>query len=169
MIELIKGDPLIIDGDPLSKANLSMDYRLKNVPVHKINNGMLAGKKRRFEMCNCYKDLIVWTLRKYFGAGTKYPLLPLDQPVYIAMELCFLYKKKGGKAQHLRKDMDNCEKLIYDALEAAGVYENDSQIVLKIVQKTISSDTPCLKIRSISSGLDPFEWTVYVHNKTRWK
>ena len=55
MIEILR-TPIIITGEPLSRANINLDYRLKNDPVHKIKTNQLRAKKFRWYQTHENKD-----------------------------------------------------------------------------------------------------------------
>jgi len=152
MIELIRV-PVIIPGEPLSRANISLDYKLKNVPAEKINNPKLREKKKRWDATNSYKDLVVYTLMDYKNAN-RFQTIRLPYMVFVHLMLVFSFKKSNRPAE-LRKDLDNCEKLIWDALEASKLIEDDSQVCHKIVHKAVSPDKPRLEIYSIAASQDP--------------
>jgi len=157
MIEVVKGT-ITIPGDPPSRANIQMDYRLKNVPLHKIKNKNLKAQKLKWLKTNEYKDHLAWIVQQHASCA-----IPKGHAVYVAMKMFFLYKKKGGIVQDLRKDIDNVEKLVNDALEKSGVIDDDKRICLKIVEKAVVKEHPRLEIYSIA-GVE----NVSENTKTEW-
>ena len=136
--------PIIIPGNPLSRANINLDYRLAKVPFHKIKNPTLAAKKLRWDKSNQWKDEIAWGIKAITPKIV--PASP-DKGIGILMDMVFKYK--SGEAHKLRTDMDNVEKGIYDALEMSGIIPNDKQIIQKMIGKRVDVKVPRLVIYSI--------------------
>ena len=153
MIELLP-ETLVILGDCPSKANLSLDWKLKNVPSHKIKNPGLRGKKRRYEEICQYQDYLRLSCQS-FKNKHRIPDIPAGDMVFISMILFFEYKKIAQKKhsglgpQDFSRDMDNAEKLIYDTLASAGLYSDDKVIVQKVVTKQITATKPRIEIVSL--------------------
>lgn len=148
MLELLR-EPIVLPYEPPSKANIAFDYRLKNVPAHLIRNKGLAAKKRRLDMCNTYKDVLAYTVK----AKCTWKVLRCAK---VAIHLSFYFAPKSKKKPELnpallKKDCDNVEKLVWDALEAAGLFEGgDHQVCHHITDKYIDADLPRLVIHSIA-------------------
>jgi len=142
--------PLIIPGQPLSRANISMDYRLAKVPFEKIRNPILAAKKLRWDKSNAWKDEIAWSL-----LAVTPKIIPASKDMAVGIMMDMVFKYQSGEAHKLRADMDNVEKGVYDAFESSGVIPDDKQIVQKWVRKRVDKKIPCLIIYSIT------EFTIY--------
>lgn len=56
-----------------------------------------------------------------------------DHAVDVELDLVFVVKRYRG-------DLDNLEKLVMDALQKAGTYENDRQVTKKTSELLVSSD-----------------------------
>jgi len=141
MKELLRA-PIIIPGQPLSRGNIALDYRLAKVPAHKINNPTLAAKKLRWDKNNAWKDEIAWTIK-----AARPQIASPDVGIGICMDVVFKYK--SGEAHDLCADLDNVEKCIYDAIEKSGIIPNDKQIIQKMIRKRVDKKYPRLIIYSI--------------------
>ena len=138
--------PMVVPGEIPSRANIDLNYKLRNVPAHRITNAALRSKKLRWDSSNNWKDVASLLLRshvaKYSGGAA-----PLGQSVAVAMRIVFPYQKAGEKKhlgklgpQHLKRDMDNVEKAIFDAVAGSLVIADDCQVIAKIVHKSITTD-----------------------------
>lgn len=85
------------------------EAQIKDVELVSTNRKFLTSPKYLHT-----KEHVRELFRMIWGESDPYP-----EPV--AVELLIRTKK----------DIDNCDKLIHDALEGAGVIKNDSQIVVK--------------------------------------
>ena len=173
MIELLP-ETLVILGDCPSKANLSLDWKLKNVPSFKIKNPGLRGKKKRYEEICQYQDYLRLTCQS-FKNKHRIPDVPAGNMVFISMIIFFEYKKISQKKhsglgpQDFSRDMDNAEKLIYDTLATAGLYSDDKVIVQKVVTKQVTATKPRLEIVSLchtASFSDFIKWQPHQFKKT---
>ena len=68
-------------------------------------------------------------------------LLPITTP--ISIEVCMTMPDKR------KRDLDNVEKVLYDALQKSGVIDDDSMIYYKTVYKKISLSC---EIETVKSG-----------------
>lgn len=147
IIELLpKG--LIIPGEPPSRANIGLDYKLKNVPAARIKNKGLRQKKERWDRTNLYKDQLAMLVKNQANLhGIQ--RAPRDALVWVNLVYYFHSVKHKNPAM-LVKDSDNCMKLTKDAIAASGMIENDCQIVHEMITKQVSKEEPRLKILSIA-------------------
>jgi crossover junction endodeoxyribonuclease RusA len=78
----------------------------------------LAGRTVLSKAGRLYKETVAMTVRKQLGM----PVQAMTGPVAVHIDLC--------PPDRRRRDIDNhAGKGLLDALQAAGVYEDDSQIV----------------------------------------
>lgn len=68
-----------------------------------------------------YRQLIGHTLRQCIGEGEKFPENPMDGDLMVEIIIYPPDKRK--------RDMDNIKKALFDALQYAGLYKDDCQIV----------------------------------------
>jgi len=149
LIELFP-EPFIIEGDIPSRANIGMNWKLKNVPAEKIKNKNLRMAKQRLDNVYASKDYLVLMLKSY-KSRNQIPDLPENSLIWICMNVYFKYKKaaKGATETDLKKDLDNAEKWIFDSFTASGIIPDDKNIVMKLVGKQVSSTKPRIEIVSL--------------------
>src|SRR5882757_4201655 len=68
-----------------------------------------------------YRELIYYTLRQCIGIDKKSSQMPLNGDLRVEI---LIYPPDARK-----RDMDNIKKALFDALQHAGLYKDDSQIV----------------------------------------
>ena len=65
MIELLKGGPIIIPVEAVPKANITINYKIKNVPAHKLKNAGARKSKERFDNAMDIRDIMVLHLKSH--------------------------------------------------------------------------------------------------------
>lgn len=149
MIELIDPhNPIWIPGQPIPKANIELDYRVRNIPALSIRNPRLQRKKMRYDLAMVQKDMIALIIKKY-AAEKRFMVDPSHTNVFISARLVFHSKTQTDPAK-LKIDLDNCEKLFYDGIQASGLVKNDCQITGKLILKCVTSGQPGFGIHSIA-------------------
>lgn len=148
MIKELVDQIIIYHGEIVPKANVPFHAGSKGIPLVKLKNKGLIANKKRYMKAMQQKDEIALMLR---SASNKARLWDIDKKwnVWVSMIYFFEYKKSSNAAE-MKKDTDNCEKLVNDALTASGVIHDDCQITYKMIGKQVTRDNPRLEIISIA-------------------
>lgn len=80
-------------------------------------------------------------------AGAYAPKTPISKPVRLALKFCYEPPKnrRGEIYKTSRADLDNLEKAVMDALTEAGIWQDDSLIVVKLTGK-VYKDVPGVSV-----------------------
>lgn len=140
LIELVN-TPLFLPFEPPAKSNINIDYKLKSVPPERIKNKVLRYKKLRWIKAQQTQREMSIMLMNYKHVQ-KLPSIDKKNKVYVSAHFYF--------ASNRRKDLDNCTKCFFDALTKSGLIEDDSQIVLSVLQKNVDKNNPGIKIYSVA-------------------
>lgn len=103
------------------------------IPIHPQPKAYRAarGRLRLSDAARTYQNEVERYLSKFK------PAVPLDG--YLSFEVTFYLERKEGQKNriypHTKPDMDNLLKSIFDAMERAHIFENDSRFVDGIVKK----------------------------------
>lgn len=141
---------LIYEAEIVPKANVQFHAASRGIPIEKLKNKRLADQKRRYMKAMQQKDEIALYLRSQANKHRN-PMWECGEGwnVWISMIYFFEYQKSTNAAL-LKKDLDNCEKLVQDALTKSGVIHDDSQITYKMIGKQVTRGQPKLEIISIA-------------------
>lgn len=157
MITELVDQIITIDAEIVPKGNVNVHHKLRKIPAgktHTIKNAGMRKQKERLDKAYRQKDLIALTLKSHYNGqlqrGGVYTC-KRDWQVWTSMIFYFGYKKSINPAM-LKKDMDNCEKFVQDAITASGVVQDDSQITFKMTSKQVTADRPRLEILSIAAS-----------------
>jgi Holliday junction resolvase RusA-like endonuclease len=79
-------------------------------------------------------------LRRYGGNGV--PIVPLEGPLYLFVAFKFRATKPHHKGYHIATpDLDNLLKFFLDAMQQAGYFHNDCQVVNIIANKKYADES----------------------------
>ena len=159
-IKELLSEPIVLHGEPPAKTNITIDYKLKNVPYAKISNKSLRYSKKRWESAMSTKDAWVMIMRIFKNQNS---IETIKNHVFICAEFHLTSSKEGVFTK--RKDLDNCLKLFLDAIVAAELILDDSQIVAIHTFKKPTTTKPKIIIHSIASSdhlSDQVGWTKFI-------
>lgn len=139
--------PLVIPGEPVTRVNRTIDYRVKNMHPSKIKNPRLAAAKRLWDESNCYRDVVMWTVKAFCRTHS---IAPIPKDTGVLVDLTIYFKAKNPNPATCRLDIDNILKLYLDAIEKSGLIQNDKQVTDLVVRKRVSPDKPCCVINRIA-------------------
>lgn len=114
---------------------VSMSYH--PTKIRRGKDGKITAESKAWVAAQAWYDAVARAARPHLPSEPwKGPVL-LDIQIYFERPKYMLKKKyPDGPIPHTAKpDRDNCEKSVSDALEAAGLYENDSQVCAGEVRK----------------------------------
>lgn len=146
MIELLQR-PVVIPGKVPSVANTHLNWRLLNVPLERLKNPATRAAKKRHDYMREWTDLAVFLLRQEAKARA-----PAGTRVFVHAVVAFKPAKGNDNPAALSQDIDNPQKVILDAVQKAGVVENDKQITFLLVEKICAAGETQATVRSIAAG-----------------
>jgi len=149
IIDLLKGKPLIIPGEPVAKANIQYP-RTKGMPANKIKNPRLRRAKEQWDMAMAAKDITILSLRSEINKRG-WQKVDRNMRVWTSIVYFFEYKKSINEAD-LIKDVDNAEKLLADCIQESGIIPNDCQIVFRMLAKQVVKENPRIEIMSMAAS-----------------
>lgn len=139
---------IIYHGDIVPKGNLGFHAASRGIPIEKLKNKRLADQKRRYMKAMTQKDEIALHLKSQANKIRHWECKP-EWNVWINMIYFFEFQKSANAAL-LKKDLDNCEKLVQDALTKSEVIVDDCQVTFKLIGKQVTRQDPRLEILSIT-------------------
>jgi Holliday junction resolvase RusA-like endonuclease len=150
MIKELVDQIIVYEAEIVPKANVPFHAASRGIPIEKLKNKGLIANKRRYMKAMGQKDEIALHLRSQANKHQR-PIWECQPEwhVWISMIYFFEYKKSSNAAL-LKKDLDNVEKLVQDALTASEVICDDSQITYKMIGKQVTRERPRLEIISIA-------------------
>lgn len=171
MIRELVTSLITIEGEPMPKGNIHINYKTKNIPAARLKNESARQAKARWDKSLQQKDFYTLSLKSYMNRAGIHPELILDDyQVWVSCIYYFQFQKSDNPALK-KKDLDNCEKLFQDAMSASGIIKDDSQITFKMIGKQVTRTKPRIEILSIAIS-DSFahfgEWaSLQATNSTR--